>query len=205
MFDYLYHRCTYVHLWYSGIMLDAQKRRRREKTVKILKMVAIGVFLVGIGAVPPPWAIPRIIRELAPKDTPEDRRRMKRKILDLKYRGYISESGNAYAMTDKGSRVLQEEDLWDLKIPIPKRWAGAWHLVVFDIPSEKSRFRIPFIRRLQSLGLIFYQRSVWIYPYPVEDTVRKIASFYGIIPHVSFITATSIGGSTALKRKFKII
>jgi len=99
---------------------------------------------------------------------------------------------------------MEEEGLWELEITTPKLWARAWHIIVFDIPSEKSRFRIPFIRHLQNLGLIFYQRSVWIYPHPMKNEVRKIADFYNISPHISFITASSIDGESTLKRKFKI-
>ncbi|OGG60047.1 hypothetical protein A3C86_03140 [Candidatus Kaiserbacteria bacterium RIFCSPHIGHO2_02_FULL_49_16] len=185
-------------------MSDSEHKRRRAQTVKILKMVALGVFLVGIGAVPPPWAIPRIIRELTSKDTQENRRRLRRKILDLKNQGYIAENASSYVMTERGKKIMDEEDLWELKIPMPKLWAGAWNLIVFDIPAEKSRFRIPFIRHLQNLGLVFYQRSVWIYPHPMKDEVRKIANFYRISTHISFITATSIDGASTLKRKFKI-
>ncbi|MDO8562089.1 MAG: hypothetical protein Q7S05_04690 [bacterium] len=185
-------------------MPSKERKRRQEQTVKILKMVALGVFLIGIGAVPPPWAIPRIVRELTSKDTLENRRGIRRRVHYLKRNGYISEGDRSYEISKHGSAKLEEEALWDLKIPTPKQWAGAWHLIVFDIPAEKSRFRIPFIRHLQNLGLIFYQRSVWIYPHPMEDAVQKIANFYGIAPHISFITATSINGSSTLKRKFKI-
>ena len=185
-------------------MASKERKRRQEQTVKILKMVALGVFLIGIGAVPPPWAIPSIIRELTSKDTPENRRGIRRRMHHLKRRGYISEGDRFYEISKRGSAKLEEESLWELEIPTPKRWAGGWHLAVFDIPSEKSRTRIPFIRHLQNLGLVFYQRSVWIYPHPMEDTVRKITDFYRITPHVSFITATSIDGSPTLKRKFKI-
>jgi hypothetical protein len=200
----IYGNGTYVQLWYIQDMSDPQHKRRRAQTIKILKMVALGILLVGIGAVPPPWAIPRIIRELTSKDAPENRRRLRRKILDLKHQGYIAENAGSYSMTERGEKIMREENLWELKIPTPKQWAGAWHLVVFDIPAEKSRFRIPFIRHLQNLGLVFYQRSVWIYPHPMEDDVHKIANFYGISTYVSFITATSIDGAPTLKRKFKI-
>ena len=182
-----------------------RKRRIKPETVRVLKMIGLGLFMMAIGAVPPPWAIPRIIRELTSKDTPENRRRVRRKVYDLKCRGYVTESDNKYVITERGNKILDEEELWNLKISIPKRWSGAWHLVVFDIPAEKSRCRIPFVRHLQNLGLVFYQRSVWIYPHPMEDVVRKIASFYRITMHVSFITATSIDGSSSLKRKFKIV
>ncbi|MEK7107375.1 MAG: hypothetical protein AAB899_04285 [Patescibacteria group bacterium] len=186
-------------------MPSAPHKRRREQTVKILKMVALGVFLVGIGAIPPPWAIPRIIREITSKDTPKNRRQVWRRMHELKRRGYIIEGERSYEISERGNAILTEESLWELNIPTPKQWAREWYLVVFDIPSLKSSVRIPFIRHLQNLGILFYQRSVWIYPHPIKETVLKVARFYGITPYVSFITARSIDGSLTLKRKFKIV
>ncbi|MDO8552853.1 MAG: hypothetical protein Q7S01_05035 [bacterium] len=185
-------------------MTESLHKRRRAQTAQILKMVALGVFLVGIGAVPPPWAIPRIIREITSGDTPKNRRYVRRRIYEMKRRGYVVTSKNAYEITNRGRSILEEEYLWGLQIPKPKDWSGAWYIVAFDIPAEKSRVRIPFIRHLQNLGLIFYQRSIWIYPHPMKDAVRKIASFYNISSHVSFITATNIDGAQTLKRRFKI-
>lgn len=168
-------------------------------------MVAVGALLIGIGAVPPPWAIPRIIRELTSGDTALNRSRTRRRFYDLEQDGYIRRAENQrYEITGKATKLLSETALWNLKIPDPGRWAGTWHLVVFDIPMEKTRVRIPFIRHLQNLGLLFYQRSVWIYPHPLEPTVRKLAKHFGIEAYISFIIATKIDGSDHLKRRFKI-
>ena len=196
-----------VHMYTNGNMapiFDIQRRRKREKTIRVLKMIALGVFMLGIGAVPPPWAIPRIIRELVSKDTPENRRRVRRQIYSLKRQGYIRTGKQRYELTARGKDVTQEISLWDIKIPLPKSWKGMWYIVAFDIPAEKSKIRIPFIRHLQNLGLVFYQRSVWIYPHSLEAQVRKISDYYGITNYVSFITAVSVDGSSALKKRFKV-
>ena len=182
-----------------------RKQRRREQTIKILKMVAVGALLVGIGAVPPPWAIPRIIKELTSVDTPETRRRTRQRIHDLKRGGSICVRNRRYELTDKGRKIVDEMALWNLQIPQPTQWAGTWYLVAFDIPSKKSRVRIPFVRHLQNLGLVRYQRSVWIYPHPMEKIVRTVVKYFNIEAHVSFITATQIDGTDSLRHIFKVV
>lgn len=180
------------------------KKRRREKTVRILKIAALGVLLLGIGAVPSPRAISRIFRELALKDTKTNRRAIKRKIWEMHHRGYIERSEKRYDISDVGRRIVEEEKLWGLRIKTPKQWDGVWHIVLFDIPQEKSSVRISFIRHLQNLGLVFYQRSVWIHPYEMEDEVRQIAQFFEILPFISFIKASHVDGSSDLQNYFKL-
>ncbi|KKW47822.1 MAG: Transcriptional regulatory protein, repressor-type [Candidatus Kaiserbacteria bacterium GW2011_GWA2_58_9] len=184
----------------SGIKFQ----RPSEKTIRILKMIGVGVLVVGIGAVPPPWALARVLKELAMGDTQKNRRWATRRIYEARRRGYVRGVGERYALSDIGRRLVEEGKLWELKISVPKRWDGRWHIVAFDIPQELSKARIPFIRHLQNLGLVFYQRSLWIHPHPCADEVREIANFHGVLPHVSFITATHVDGSADLQRRFKI-
>lgn len=181
-----------------------RRSRRREKTVRILKIVALGVLLVGIGAVPSPRAIGRIFRELSLKDTKQNRKAIKRKVWEMHHRGYIEKTPERYELSDIGHRIIEEEKLWSIHIRAPKEWSGIWHIVVFDIPQEKNNVRIPFIRHLQHLGLVFYQRSVWIHPYEIEDEVRQIAAFYEISPFVSFIKASHVDNSSDLRKYFKL-
>ncbi|MBI2613013.1 hypothetical protein HYW59_04395 [Candidatus Kaiserbacteria bacterium] len=179
-------------------------RRPSEKTLRILKMIALGTLIIGIGAAPSPRAIARVFRELKISDSPKNRKWIKRKLYGLHEQQYVSIRDDSYTLSEVGQRVIAEHKLWALSIPQPKKWDGVWHIVVFDIPQEKSNVRIPFIRHLQNLGLIFYQRSVWIHPFPCEDEVREIADFQGILPFVSFIKATHVDGSHALRKYFKL-
>ncbi|OGG80679.1 hypothetical protein A3A39_03225 [Candidatus Kaiserbacteria bacterium RIFCSPLOWO2_01_FULL_54_13] len=184
---------------------DTHRKRRREKTVQILKLVALGVVLMGIGAVPSPRAVSRIFKELALKDTKQNHRTIKRKIWEMSHRGYIEKSPKKYELSEIGQRIIEKEKLWNLRIQTPKKWDDTWHIVVFDIPQERRNIRIAFIRHLQQLGLVFYQRSVWIYPYAMEDEVREIAAFFDILPFISFIKANHVDNSYDLKKYFKLI
>ena len=167
-------------------------------------MIALGTLLIGIGAAPSPRALTRIFRELKVRDTQKNRKRIRRKLYGLHEQRYVSIRDDNYTLSERGQRILEENRLWVHSIPQPNVWDKIWHLVVFDIPQEKSDVRIPFIRHLQNLGLVFYQRSVWMYPYPCEDEVREIAEFYGILPFVSFIKAFHVDGSHAFRKHFKL-
>ena len=177
---------------------------RRDRTIQILKLIALGVLLIGIGASPPPNAIARILKEMMMKDTRENRRYVQRKIKELDKRGYTSKRGSAYAVSPRGMRLLNEDQLWDMTVPVPKRWDGRWHFVMFDIPVRCSKARKDFGACLHSLGLHTYQHSVFVHPYPIREIVQKVAAFYSVLPYVSFAIAESVDGEATLKRHFNI-
>ena len=99
---------------------------------------------------------------------------------------------------------MAEDTIWSLTIPAQDPWEGKWHIVLFDIPKDKRKRRDTFRLRLKELGFIRYQDSVWVYPFPVEDTIRKIAGFYGLTPYVSYVTADSLTDEKKLLRHFNV-
>jgi len=121
----------------------------------------------------------------------------------LRY-GYLSGTSGKYAVTPKGKNTISEAKIWKLAIPTPKVWDGRWHLVLFDIPNDKRKRRDIFRTRLKELGLVLYQNSVWIYPYPLQETVRQVADFYKLSPCVSFIVAEKVTGEKQLLKHFKL-
>ena len=121
----------------------------------------------------------------------------------LRY-GYLSGTSDRYQVTPKGRNTISEAKIWELIIPTPKVWDGQWHLVLFDIPNDKRKRRDIFRARLKELGLILHQNSVWIYPYPLEQTVREITNFYRLSPCVSFVVAEQVTGEKQLLKHFKL-
>jgi len=121
----------------------------------------------------------------------------------LRY-GYLSGTSGRYQVTAKGRNTVSEAKIWELTIPTPKAWDGQWHLVLFDIPNDKRKRRDIFRARLKELGLILYQNSVWIYPYPLEETVRQVADFYRLSPCISFVVAEKVSGEKQLRKHFKL-
>jgi len=179
-------------------------RRPNENTMRILKMFALGALIVGIGAVPSPKAVMRIFRVLNKKDSLQNRKWIRRRLYALHEQQYVAVHNGMYSLSELGQRVLVENRLWSLSIPKPKVWDRTWHIVVFDIPKEKTSVRMTFVRLLQNLGFVYYQRSVWIHPYECADQVREIAVFYEILPFVAFIKATHANGSHVLRQHFKL-
>jgi|SRR3989344_2786709 len=189
----------------SGNIPVRHKRKiGRNRTVKILKMVAIGALIVGAGAAPSPKMVAKMLRELLLSDSSENRRYVQHKIRDLKNRGYLERHGVKFAVSDKGSHVLSEEQIWDLRIPQPARWSEKWYLIMFDIPLPESTARKALNRILLGMGLIQYQQSVLVYPHPIKETVLHICRFYKIARYVSFASTDDIDGSDKLKKIFKL-
>ena len=167
-------------------------------------MIALGALVVGIGAAPSPRALGRIFREFKMEDTKKNRKWIKRRLYALHEQKYVDVRDEYYSLSEVGRRLVEENRLWSLSIPRSKKWDGEWHVVVFDIPKQRSHARIPFVRMLQNLGFVYYQRSIWIHAFPCEDEVREISLFHDILPFVSFIRATHLDGSHVLRKHFKI-
>ncbi|MCR4325965.1 MAG: hypothetical protein NUV59_04175 [Patescibacteria group bacterium] len=174
----------------------------RQRTVQILQMIAIGALVIGLGGAPSPRAMNRLLKEFTLGDTRENRRYVSRKVRNMKKQGYLAKHGVRYAVSDKGSRILSAAELENLRIPRQQHWNGTWHLVLFDIPLPESSARKAFNRILLGLGLVQYQQSVLVYPFPIRDTVLPICRFYGITKYVSFISAENIDGSEKLTKHF---
>lgn len=126
------------------------------------------------------------------------------KLYYLQNRGYIQRENKKYKLTTKGRRCLSEAAIWQLTIPSPPKWDGKWRLVLFDIPVDKRKRRDAFRRRIKELGLVLYQHSVWAYPYPLEEIVSQVSSFYFLSKHTSFITAEKLTGEEKLLKHFSL-
>lgn len=140
----------------------------------------------------------------SPYKSPYSRTPVTRKLGYLHRRGYVSEKGEMYSLTQQGRDLLTEEVIWSLKIPTPQKWDKKWRMVLFDIPVKKSKQRNAFRARLKELGLVLYQHSVWVYPYPLGGTVQKIASFYKISDCVLFAVAEKLNGEGKLRKEFNL-
>ncbi len=122
----------------------------------------------------------------------------------MQRKGYLKRFGVSYELTSKGEHMLNEKEIWKLQIPKPKKWDGKWYLVMFDIPVDERRRRDAFRLRLKEMGLVLYQNSVWVYPYPLEKIVGSVSDFYLLSGCVSFITATSLTGEERLRKHFRL-
>ena len=128
----------------------------------------------------------------------------KSRLYYLQRYGYVTHRKDGLALSPKGAHLLHEESVWSLTIEKPSVWDKKWRMVLFDIPKDKLKRRDAFRLRLKELGLVLYQQSVWVYPYPLEETIRKIAAFYRLARCISFVTADEISGAEKLKEHFRL-
>lgn len=132
-----------------------------------------------------------------------ERTRVTRTLQYLREQKYLQGSNN-YTLTFRGRKTLSEERVWSLSIPTQKKWDSKWRIVLFDIPKHKQKRRDIFRLRLKELGLVLYQNSVWVHPYPLEETVRAVSDFYLLSDCVHFIVAEKITGESALLKHFNL-
>jgi DNA-binding transcriptional regulator PaaX len=83
-----------------------------------------------------------------------------------------------FTITAKGRArlpaALVAEESWQTK------WDGGWRVLTFDLPMVRQRDRYPLWRAFRDRKLGLLQRSVWIWPRPLEAIVREILEAEGI-------------------------
>lgn len=188
----------------NPIPKDKRASVGRERTIRILRIVALGALMLSIGAAPSPKAVGKILKELLLDDSREERRYVYRKVRELKNRGLLERRGVAYAVSDKGRGLLVRNKVENAAIPRQKHWTGKWYLLMFDIPVSESGSRKSLNRILLRMGLVQYQQSVFVYPFPFKETVLPVCRLLMVTKYVSFASVYEIDGADKLKRVFGI-
>lgn len=88
-------------------------------------------------------------------------------------------------ITEKGRERWLSYKEEDMKIPILKHWDGKWWAVSYDIPKEFKLASETFRQKMKDLGLYFWQKSLWIYPFDPGDEIEYLTELYDIAPFVS--------------------
>lgn len=106
------------------------------------------------------------------------------------------------SLTAAGKNWLESENK---KTAPLKEWDRKWRLIFFDIPEEKKKFRDSFRYHLQKLGLVEFQRSSFISPFPCFREVEKIAEHLQLKDHIVFVTAETLSNEFHFKQRFELI
>ena len=84
----------------------------------------------------------------------------------------VKDNGKVYLrLTSKTWKGLKE-DIPFFKFS-QKKWDGYWRLVIFDIPEKKKLLRNALRRKLVSLSLGRWQKSVYITPFSLEEEINQ--------------------------------
>lgn len=108
-------------------------------------------------------------------------------------------------VTEAGELKIEEEEVWELRIRKPKRWDGKWRIVMFDVPMSLSKNRVLFKQKLEQLGFIQYQMSVFVFPFDCRGEVEQVATWCGVGKYIKYIVADEITDEDVLMHHFSIV
>ena len=184
-----------------------QKRLRVGATQKkILFLLQAGLAL-GLTHSPRKraWIWKQIPRELEKIN----RQALKRAIHSLYSSRLIKEEedkdgSTTFVLGDQGKERVLKFNIEKIKIKRRKKWDKKWRMVMFDVPEKQKRLREAIRDRFQSMGLLEFQKSVFVSPFPCMDEVEFILEFFNARRYVRFVLAEEIDNELHLKQKFKI-
>ena len=108
------------------------------------------------------------------------------------------------ALTPSGQKTLEWIERKNFQIKKPKKWDGKWRVLIFDIPETKKIARNNIRIKLQNIGFIKLQNSVWVYPYDCEDIVVLLKADFGIGKEVLYMIVDQIENDKKLKQFFGV-
>jgi len=103
-----------------------------------------------------------------------------------------------------GKDAVSSYKIEEMKLKIPAKWDKKWRLIMFDIPHDFKKARDAFRERLRNLNFYHIQKSVFITPYPCEEEIDFITSFYNIRDFVLIFYIDRFEDEEKIRHYFKI-
>ena len=105
---------------------------------------------------------------------------------------YIDDKGEFIELTSKGQNLMIGYFTDLLEVKPTSKWDRKWRLVIFDIPDNKRRERDILRAKLNRIGFVKLQESVYVFPYECAEIIEALKDMYFIKPHVQYVLADRI-------------
>lgn len=136
----------------------------------------------------------------------QNKMKFSREMYRLKQAGIIKEylegKERFIGLTKKGRKRLQKYLISTLEIRRPAKWDKKWRLVIFDIPDDKKIERDALRRKLENLGFLKLQESVYVCPFECASQIDFLKKTFLIAQYVQYILADRIETEVDLVKKF---
>ena len=187
-----------------------RKLKRDSRTLKVLRVIAIsGAIAISLTS---PYAGEQLARELLKHYfskkrfnrsafTQDMRRLQQRKLIGYKEN---PDKTISLAITRRGKEAVLRFDVDAITLKRPPRWDTIWRMILFDIPEAQKKARDAFREKLKDLHCYALQQSVYITPYPCEDEIDFLATFFEVRNHVLLIPLRAFEGDAQLKNYFNV-
>ena len=135
-----------------------------------------------------------------------DRKKLRRTLRHAKNYKYIDvkEKNNEITITllEAGHLKALKYSIEAIHIPKQITWDKKWRLVIFDIPETKRLARNVFKDKLDEMGFVQIQKSIYVHPYPCHNEIEFIRSLYDLGPYIRLGILDKIEGEDALRKRF---
>ena len=105
---------------------------------------------------------------------------------------YIDGKEPYIELQPKGKNLLKSYLTQDLEIVAPEKWDKKWRLVIYDIANDKKDRREILRNKLDTLGFLKLQESVYVFPFECKNEINLIKNMYLLAPYVQYIVADRI-------------
>lgn len=116
-----------------------------------------------------------------------------------------AEGNTKVILTKPGKEFAQKQQSIFGAMRRTEEWDKKWRLVFFDVPEEKKKSRDAFRYQLKKAGLVEFQRSAFIFPWPCFKEVGALAAEVGIKEHVVLVTAETLSNEFYFKEHFGLV
>jgi len=82
------------------------------------------------------------------------------------------------------------------------KWDKKWRIILYDIDFKKRNEQQAIRRALKNLGFRQMQKSVYISPFPCDDEVGVIRSFFGLGNDIKYMVVDKISDDTSIRQMF---
>jgi len=184
-----------------------KKTRRIVQRTKIQDAIVLALY--GTAAVALMLAAPNAVQILKGIDPNMEKkrhpnRRLSQAMSRLVSRGLVERKENGRSeLTEKGKRYAALMDKKGrLQFAKERKWDGRWRIVIFDIWERRREARDRLRTRLQTIGFVKIQNSVWAYPYECEELIAFAKTELKLGRSLLYLIAEGIEGDGELRKRF---
>lgn len=114
----------------------------------------------------------------------------------------IKNNQKFYEITKKGRELIAWEKIDEVTKKKSGEWDGYLRIAMFDIPEDKKSTREIVRKKLEKIGFIQEQKSVFIYPFECKEEIDAISYFCSSKTYIKYLVVQIIEGQEEIIKKF---
>ncbi|MEK7606439.1 MAG: hypothetical protein AAB458_02515 [Patescibacteria group bacterium] len=185
------------------------KKFKKGVVVKtVLSLVALGGIVALAILAPNAVLILKTLRKMNARKAKQQEIQIATAIQRLEKKGHlvISRKGRKpmVILSESGRDLLGKYKTKDIRVSQKVPWDGKWRAVAFDI-SEGERSKRTLVRDvLKRCGFVYFQRSVWITPFPCDEVIASLREILNIENQIAYIVIEKIDTDEVLRKRFSL-